>query len=77
MLDFSHHFLGTFLTTQLVLKGSSCISLTNKIICTDVNHTVFIDGIVGDETGTLSPAAFHAWNTDSRINFEHTTAAVR
>ena len=29
------------------------------------------------KTGTLSPTAFNAWNTDSRINFEHTTAAVR
>ena len=38
---------------------------------------MFTDGIVGDESGTLSPAAFHAWNNDSRNNFEHTTAAVR
>ena len=64
------------MATQLVLKDVY-ISLTNEILCTDVSDTVFTDGIVGDETGTLSPAAFHAWNSDSRINFEHTIAAVR
>ena len=74
---FLEPFPGDFFGNSTRPEGSSCISLTNEIICTDVNDTVFTDGIVGDETGTLSPAAFHAWNTDSRINFEYTTAAVR
>ena len=74
---FQEPFPGDFLGNSTRPEGSSCISLTNEIICLDVKDTVFTDGIVGDETGTLSPAAFHAWNTDSRINFEHTTATVR
>ena len=74
---FQTPFPGDFFGHPTRPEGSSCISLTGEIICTDVHDTVFTDGIVGDETGTLSPAAFYAWNTDSRINFEHTTAAVR
>ena len=74
---FQEPFPGDFFGNSTRPGGSGCISLTNEIICTDVNDTVFTDGIVGDETGTLSPAAFHAWNTDCRINFEHTTASVR
>ena len=74
---FQEPFPGDFFGNSTRPEGSSCIYLTNEIICTDVNDTVFTDGIVGDETGTLSPAAFHAWNTDSRLSFEHTTGAVR
>ena len=74
---FQEPFPGNFFGHPTHPEGSSCISLTNELICTNIHDTVFTDGIFGDETGTLSPAAFHAWNTDSRINFEHTTAAVR
>ena len=73
---FLEPFPGDFFGHSTRPGGSGCISVTSEIICTDVNDTVFTDGIVGDETGTLSPAAFHAWNTDSRINLEYTTAAV-
>ena len=73
---FQEPFPGDFFGHSTRPEGTSCIPLTSEIICTDVHDTVFTDGIVGDETGTLSPAAFHAWNNDSRINFEHTTAAV-
>ena len=74
---FQEPFPGDFFGHSTRPEGTSCIPLTSEIICTDVHDTVFTDGIVGDETGTLSPAAFHAWNTDSSINFQHTTAAVR
>ena len=65
---FQEPFPGDFFGHLTRPEGSSCISRTSEIICTDVHDTVFTDRIVG---------AFHAWNTDSRINFEHTTAAVR
>ena len=72
---FQEPFPGDFFGHSTRPEG--CISLTSEIICTDVHDTLFTDGIVGDETGTLSPATFHAWNSDSRISFEHTTATVR
>ena len=42
-------FPGDFLGHSTRPEGSSCISLTNEILCLDVNDTVFTDGIVGDE----------------------------
>ena len=59
---FQESFPGDFFGHSTRPEGSSCISLTSEIICTDVKDIMFTDGIVGDETGTLSPAAFHAWS---------------
>ena len=73
--QFQAPFPGDFLGNSTRPEG--CSSLTDVIVCANISDTVFTDGIVGDETGTLSSAAFHAWNSDSRIIFEHTTATVR
>ena len=71
---FGAPFPGNFFGHSTHPEG--CTSVKNELICANINNTVLIDGTFGDETRTLLPRGFHAWNSDSRLAFEYISAAV-
>ena len=54
-----------------------CFVASSIIACSSIKDTVLTDGMVGDETGSLMPASFHAWSDSSRFSLAHNAATVR
>ena len=58
-----------------------CFVVSSSITCGNISDTVFTDGAVGDETGSLMPTSFHAWSDSSMpfsgFSLSHITATVR
>ena len=61
--------------------ADGCFVASSSITCGNISDTVFTDGTVGDETGSLMPTSFHAWNDSSvalsGFSLSHSTARVR
>ena len=57
--------------------ADGCFIVSSSITCGNISDTVFTDGTVGDETGSLMPTSFHAWSDSSGFSLSHSTARVR
>jgi len=57
--------------------ADGCFVSSSSITCNNISDTVFTDGTVGDETGSLMPTSFHAWSESSGFSLSHSTARVR